>query len=147
MQRGTKAQLLTLALATSCTYSHCATSEALSNDTVLETMVSVIAPATDTIWDAYDLKTDEEWNSVDQAAVITGQAFERIKHRYSSEREKNWASDPQWQALSNQVIEATQKVRQAVNRRNEDLLMEAGEQLYAPCESCHILFQPAGETQ
>lgn len=122
-------------------------SEAIPQSSILETMVSVITPTTNTIWDAYELQTDAQWQAVDDAAVKTIQAFEAMKIGGTGENDNRWVADPRWGTYSDQVISAAEMVREAVVKRDEDLLAEAGEKLYTPCESCHVEFQPGGADQ
>lgn len=121
--------------------------ESTPQSSVLEIMLSVITPATDIIWDAYDLQTDAEWQALDDAAVTTIRAFEQMKNGGSGENDNRWVADPEWDAYSNEVIRAAEMVRKAVVKRDEDLLGAAGEKLYLPCESCHVKFQPGGTDQ
>lgn len=138
--------LISLTALAGC-WSNSSVSESTPQLSVLESMVAVVAPATDTIWDAYNLETDAQWQIIDDAAIKTVRAFNEIKSGGSGVNDTRWAEDPQWKAYSDEVIKAAEMVREAVSKRDEDLLADAGEKLYPPCESCHVQFQPGGDIQ
>lgn len=115
--------------------------------TVLEIMLSEIEPASDTIWDAYDLQTEQQWQQLNDAANRTAASFEKLKRGGSGVNDQDWAKSPEWIRLCDDILEATQQIRAAIKQRNEDLLAEASDALYPPCESCHIKFQPNGVNQ
>lgn len=139
--------LITLAMVAVACSPNAEINETSPQTSVLEAMVSVVTPATDIIWDAYELETDAQWLAVDQAAVTTIRAFEEIKVGGSGTNDDQWASEAEWDSLSNEVISAAELVRNAVQKRDEDLLAEAGDLLYPPCESCHTKYQPGGTVQ
>ena len=148
----------------------CAATAEVENSTgqnsVVDIMLSVIAPATNTIWDAYELQTEAQWKRVDDAAVITIRAFEEIKTGGSGENDNRWAAEPEWDAYSDEVIRAAEMVREAVHaepewdaysdeviraaemvreavsNRDGELLLDASDTLYPPCEGCHEKFVP-----
>jgi hypothetical protein len=110
--------------------------------TIMELMVTRVAPASDTIWGIEDPKTDEEWAVFVAAADETIAAFEQTKKGGSGPNDATWAADPKWQAYSDQVIAAAEQTKAAVAARNIEAMWDAGGELYTPCEECHIDFNP-----
>jgi hypothetical protein len=116
--------------------------DAAPDITIMEVMLTQVAPATDTIWGIEDPKTDEEWQVFADAADLTIAAFEQTKTGGTGPNDSTWAADPKWQVYSDQVIAAAISTKAAVAARDVEAMWDAGGELYTPCEQCHIDFNP-----
>lgn len=110
--------------------------------TILELMAATVTPASDTLWGVEDPQTDEEWQILDDAAVTIVEAFEQAKLGGIGPNDAGWASEPKWQAYSDEEIIAGLAARSAIAARDLDALFAAGDLLYTPCEACHIDYNP-----
>lgn len=110
--------------------------------TVKEIMNAIITPMTNTIWGAYQLETEAEWQEVENAALTVIAAGDLLKTGGSAEGEMDIATQTEWQQYNNQMLEAARQVLSAVAARDEEALSSAGnDALYPPCESCHQRYQ------
>ena len=105
-------------------------------------MVTVVTPATDTLWGIEDPQTDEDWQVFIDAADIVIEAGETIKVGGTGPNDNDWASDPAWDAFADRLIGAGVDARNAANNKDVEAMYTAGEVLYPPCEECHIQFHP-----
>jgi cytochrome c556 len=108
-------------------------------------MVTVVTPATDTLWGIEDPQTDEEWQVFIDAADTVIDAGRIIKVGGTGPDDNVWAADPAWQAFADQLISAAEDARRAAANKDLDGMFTAGEVLYPPCEECHIQFNPGVE--
>ena len=110
--------------------------------TVKEIMNAMITPATNTIWGAYQLQSDGEWQAVEDAALVVIGAANLLAHGGSGDGEIATAADADWQNYNQQMLAAAREVLTAVAQKDEEALSSAGnDALYPPCESCHQQFQ------
>lgn len=110
--------------------------------TVKEIMNGIITPTTTTIWGAYQLESDAEWQEVANAALAVIGAGELLARGGAGEGEREAATEQSWQTYNQQLIAAAQQVLAAVEARDEEVLSAVGnDQLYPPCESCHQQYQ------
>ena len=110
--------------------------------TVKEIMNAMITPTTATIWGAYELESDSEWQEVKNAAISVIGAGNLLLLGGSAQGEALLAREAEWQQFNRQMIEAAQEVITAVDRRDEEALFTIGnDKLYPPCESCHQRYQ------
>tara|TARA_Y100001970_G_scaffold281484_1_gene392361 strand:- start:4415 stop:4837 length:423 start_codon:yes stop_codon:yes gene_type:complete len=111
--------------------------------TVKEIMNTMITPTTATIWGAYELENDSEWQEVKNAAIAVIGAGNLLFIGGSAQGEALLAREVEWQEFNRQMIEAAQEVIAAVDRKDEEALFTIGnDKLYPPCESCHQRYQP-----
>lgn len=109
---------------------------------VKEIMNSMITPTTATIWGAYELESDSEWQDVKNAAISLIEAGNLLFFGGSAQGEALLARETEWQEFNQQMIKAAQEIIAAVDRRDEDALFTIGnDKLYPPCESCHQRYQ------
>jgi len=111
--------------------------------TIMEEMVATITPATDTLWGVDDPQTDAEWQVLDSAARTVIESFEKIRNGGGGPNDAAWASEAKFQAYIDEQIAAGEAARAAIAARDLDALFIAGDELYPPCENCHIDFNPA----
>ena len=110
--------------------------------TVRQIMNAIITPTTDTIWGAYELETDMEWQEVRYAALTLIGAGNLLKMGGSGAQEQLISQEEDWKTFNSEMITAAEKVIAAVDAKDEDTLFAAGNDLlYPPCESCHQQYQ------
>ena len=110
--------------------------------TVKQIMNAVIVPTTTTIWGAYELQSDAEWQEVANAALAVIGAGDLLTAGGAGPGEAELAAQENWQTYNAQMIAAAREVLQAVEQRDEEALSAVGnDALYPPCESCHLEYQ------
>ena len=110
--------------------------------TVKQIMKGLITPTTTTIWGAYQLQTDAEWQEVANAALAVIGAGDLLIAGGAGPGEVAMAEQENWQTYNQQMIAAARQVLAAVEQRDEEALSAAGnDALYPPCESCHQQYQ------
>ena len=110
-------------------------------------MMTVVTPATNTLWGIEDPKTDAEWQVFIDAADEVIEAGRSMKLGGTGPDDAKWAADPAWQAFSDALISAGQDARSAAQDRSVEAMYTAGEVLYPPCEECHQQFHPGVRQQ
>ncbi len=109
---------------------------------VKEVMNSIVTPATNTIWGAYQLETESQWQEVGHAATALIGAANLLMLGGTGEGEAEIAGEAEWQRFNQKLLAAARQVRVAVDKRDEDALSQVGnDALYPPCESCHQAYQ------
>ena len=109
---------------------------------VKEIMNSIVTPATNTIWGAYQLETESQWQEVGHAATAVIAAANLLMLGGTGEGETEIAGEAEWQLYNQQLLAAARQVLVAVNKRDENALSQVGnDALYPPCESCHQAYQ------
>jgi len=109
-------------------------------------MLTVVTPATNTIWGAEDPQTDEEWQVLSDAAAQVIDASRQIKNGGSGPKDSTWAEDPAWQQFADVLIESGIEIQAAARARDLDTLMDvSNEKMYPPCEECHLQFLPGAQ--
>lgn len=110
--------------------------------TVKEIMNGLITPTTTTIWGAYQLESDAQWQEVRNAALSVIAAGNLLQLGGSGEGESAMAAEADWRIYNLQMIDAARQVIVATNNKDEEALSAAGnDALYPPCESCHQQYQ------
>lgn len=110
--------------------------------TVKQIMNAMITPMTATIWGAYQLQSDAEWQTVENAALNVIAAGNLLMLGGAGNGEMEQARETEWINYNRQMIDAAQLVLVAVTNRDEEALSAAGnDALYPPCESCHQQYQ------
>lgn len=109
---------------------------------VKEIMNSIVTPATNTIWGAYQLETESQWQEVGHAATAVIGAANLLMLGGTGEGEIEIAGDAEWQRFNQQLLAAARQVLVVVDERDENALAQVGnDALYPPCESCHQAYQ------
>ena len=109
---------------------------------VKEIMNSIVTPATNTIWGAYQLETESQWQEVARAATAVVGAANLLMLGGTGEGEVEIARQAEWQHFNQQLLAAARQVLLAVDKRDESVLSQVGnDALYPPCESCHQAYQ------
>jgi hypothetical protein len=109
---------------------------------IMELMVTVVTPATDTLWGIEDPQTDADWQVFIDAANVVIESGETMKIGGTGPNDNEWAGDPAWDAFADTLIGAGVDARNAANNKDIEAMYTAGEVLYPPCEECHIQFNP-----
>jgi cytochrome c556 len=132
-----------LLLATTASVGQDDSAPEIVSGTIMEAMVVVITPATDTLWGVDDPQSDEEWQALDDAASTVITSFEEMRDGGAGPNDDSWAADSKFLAYIDEEIAAANAAREAIAARDLDALFAAGDALYTPCETCHIDFNPA----
>lgn len=110
--------------------------------TVKEIMNAIITPMTATIWGAYQLEGDAQWQEIENAALTVIAAGNLLASGVSESQFSARATEAAWQDYNRQMITAARQVIAAVDKKDEEALSNAGnDALYPPCESCHQDYQ------
>ena len=109
---------------------------------VYDRMVTVIAPATDTLWGIEDPQSDADWQVFVDAANVVIDSGNALLAGGTGRYDAVWAADPQWRIFVDQLVAAGRDARRAAENRDLDAMWTAGEVLYPPCEECHLKFNP-----
>jgi cytochrome c556 len=109
---------------------------------VKEIMNGLITPTTTTIWGAYQLETDAQWQEVRNAALSVIAAGNLLRFGGAGEGEVATAVETDWKTYKRLMIEAARLVITAADNKDEEALSAAGnDALYPSCESCHQQYQ------
>ncbi len=115
---------------------------------VNDIMVNIVTPVTNTIWGIEDPQTDEEWQVYIDAAEQLVDAATRIKAGGAGPNDSAWATEADWQRFADILIESGQAIATAAAKKDLDTLIEvSNDQMYPPCEECHIQFHPGLQEQ
>ena len=115
---------------------------------VNDVMMTVVTPATNTIWGIEDPQTDEEWQVFIDAAAQLIDAATRIKAGGAGPNDSAWAKEAEWQLYADVLIESGQEIQAAARERALDTLINvSNDKMYPPCEECHVLFHPGLQQQ
>jgi len=100
--------------------------------TVMQIMQAIVAPMTNTIWGAYEIQTDAQWQELQNAALTVIAAGSLLNQTGEN------AANADWQEYNQQMIAAARAALTAIADRDEEALFNAGnDQLDPPCASCH----------
>lgn len=114
---------------------------------VNDQMITIVTPATNRLWGVEDPQTDMEWKLLDEAAVAVIDAFIAMKEGGSGPNDVTWAANADWDAFSDEILDAGEAARAAIANRDLDALFEANDVLYPPCENCHLRYHPGLKNQ
>jgi hypothetical protein len=110
---------------------------------IREVMLSVIAPMTNKLWAASDIRTDEQWLELEQAAMTVIAAGSVVAQGGPDGAYSEQAKNADWQEYTQQMMAAARQAVQAIQNHDEQALFDAGnEALYPPCENCHATYLP-----
>lgn len=110
---------------------------------VLALMEKTITPVTNTLWSAFDPpQTDEDWLRLEEAAVTLLVAANVLALGGTGPMDNEWAAHPAWVAYNQAMTTAAYDALVAIQTRNHEALLVAGDELLAPCEGCHLQFNP-----
>ena len=82
-------------------------------------------------------KTDEEWATVEHAAVMVAEAGNLLMMgRRAQDRGR-------WMRMSLEMTEAAAVALKAVEAKDASALFLSGERIYDACDACHARYQPS----
>jgi hypothetical protein len=111
--------------------------------TTKQLMEGAITDASNVLWNAFDPpKTDEQWAELERAALALIDAAKVNAVGGTGPMDKAWAAEPAWKPFNEAMVQASQAALTAIRAKNHEALLAAGDQLYPPCEGCHMLFNP-----
>jgi len=110
---------------------------------IRQVMLSVIAPVTNKLWAASDIRSDEQWLELEQAAMTVIAAGTVVAQGGPDGAYSEQAKNADWQQYTQQMMAAARQAVQAIQNHDEQALFDAGnEALYPPCENCHATYLP-----
>ncbi len=110
---------------------------------IREVMLSVIAPMTNKLWAASDIRSDEQWLELEQAAMTVIAAGTVVAQGGPDGAYSEQAKNADWQEYTQQMMAAARQAVRAIQNHDEAALFAAGnEALYPPCENCHATYLP-----
>jgi len=108
-----------------------------------EIMLSVIAPMTNKLWAANGIRTDSQWQELEQAAMTVIAAGSLIADGGPDGMYRVQAQHADWQAWNRDMMVAARQAVRAIQNHDEAALFDIGnDALYPPCESCHAVYLP-----
>lgn len=108
-----------------------------------EIMVGIVAPTTNKIWGAYDIKDDSQWLELDQAASVVIAAAQLTAQGGADGAYALQAKNADWQGFVQELIGAARAAQLAIQNHDEEAMFNAGNDLmYPPCEGCHEVYLP-----
>jgi hypothetical protein len=111
--------------------------------TTKQLMETTITDASNAIWNAFDPPTSaEQWAALEKAALALIDATKLNAVGGTGAMDKEWAAQPAWKPFNEAMLQASQSALAAIRAKNHEALLAAGDQLYPPCEGCHMLFNP-----
>ena len=110
--------------------------------TVKQLMNALTVPASDVVFSAAGElpKQDDAWLNVERSALALAESGNLLM---LPDRARD---DNEWREQSVALIEAATLAVAAAEAKNADKLIEAGDAIYAVCESCHQHFKAAAAT-
>jgi len=115
---------------------------------VSEVMLSVLEPASDTLWDnagwvesaaGYEElypTTDEGWAFVRAQAAVVAESGNLLALPGRA------VDNDAWMIYSEGIVDAGLMAMKAADERNEEDFFQAGAQLYSVCTACHQAYNP-----
>ena len=111
--------------------------------TTKQLMETAITDASNAIWNAFDPpKSDEQWAALERAALALIEATKLNAVGGTGPMDKEWAAQPAWKPFNEAMLQASQGALTAIRAKNHEALLAASDQLYPPCEGCHLQFNP-----
>ncbi|MEO8096996.1 MAG: hypothetical protein ABI811_04800 [Acidobacteriota bacterium] len=111
-----------------------------------DVMVSVVDHNSHALWNVADAKkapkNDADWHVLEHASVTLAAAGSMISIGGSGPDDAKWAKDPEWLKLAQDMTNAALKAKLAVDNKNKEALLMAGDDLVKTCETCHAKFKP-----
>jgi hypothetical protein len=110
-----------------------------------DVMVSVVDHNSHMIWNVglpgRAPKNDQDWHNLEHAADTLAASGNMILIGGSGPNDAVWVKDPDWQSYTQQLTDAALEATRAVDQKNVDALLKAGDGLVAACEGCHMKFK------
>lgn len=110
--------------------------------TIRELMEQTITSASNTLWNAWEPPSDEEWVALEEAAITMLVATQANALGGTGPNDNEWVAQPAWRAFNQAMLNASMDALRAIRARDHESLLDAGDVLYPSCEGCHIAFNP-----
>jgi cytochrome c556 len=114
---------------------------------VNDVMVGVVDHNAHILWNVGDPKKapkkEADWHALEHAATTLAAAGSIVEMGGSGPDDKKWAADPEWTRLNQVMTNAALKAKLAVDGKNLEQVLAAGDDLVMSCEGCHAKFKPA----
>ena len=113
-----------------------------------DVMVALVNDAADPIWMAAwrEPETDAEWRELERRAYQLKLAGSLIAYPGTGALDAKWTAKPTWKRWSDQLRDAGTAAIDAVAARDNARISQAGDQIVAVCEGCHVDFKLAFPT-
>jgi hypothetical protein len=106
-------------------------------------METTITDASNAVWNASDPpSSDEQWRTLEKAAMELVDAAKLNAVGGTGSKDKEWAAQAAWAPFNDAMLHAAEAALKAIREKNHEALLAAGDELYPPCEGCHLLFNP-----
>jgi len=110
-----------------------------------DVMVSVVDHNAHMLWNvglpARAPKNDQDWHNLEHAADTLAAAGNMILIGGSGPNDAAWVTDADWWMFTQQMTDAALEASRAVDQKNVEALLTAGDGLVAACEGCHMKFK------
>jgi hypothetical protein len=111
--------------------------------TTKQLMETTITDASNVIWNASDPPaSDDQWKALEKAAndLVASSKLNAVGG--TGPMDKEWAAQPAWKPFNDAMLKASEAALKAIRAKDHAALLAAGDELYPPCEGCHLLFNP-----
>ena len=107
-------------------------------------MVAVVDWAAHELWEAAyaDSLDNSNWLTAKQYAVELLSSGTLVSLGGTGRADMEWVQSPAWQEWSGRMIADSQDALRAIEAKDQQALMAAGERLVMTCEGCHDAFKP-----
>jgi len=110
---------------------------------IKQLMETTITEASNTLWGAYDPPASaEQWDALEKAALVLIDAAKITAVGGTGPMDNEWAKQPAWKPFNDALLAASEAALKAARTKDHTALLAAGDVLYAPCEGCHLQFNP-----
>ena len=110
-----------------------------------DVMVSVVDHNAHMLWNVgrpgRAPKNDQDWHNLEHAGDTLAAAGNMILIGGSGPNDTTWVKDPDWQMYTQQTTDGALEATRAVDQKNVEALLSAGDSLVAACEGCHAKFK------
>jgi PBP1b-binding outer membrane lipoprotein LpoB len=110
----------------------------VSDPDLKDVMAAMIEMDAETIWniglDENAPKTDEDWKKYEHAAIGLVQTSKLLMTSHLAKDQGKWKEESQ------KLVDTASVIRKAVNEKNRDAVIEAGNKMNDDCSSCHKLY-------
>jgi cytochrome c556 len=110
---------------------------------IKQLMETTITEASNALWNAYEPPTTaEEWAALERAALAMIDAAKINAVGGTGPMDNDWVKQPAWKPFNDTMLAASEAALAAIRAKNHEALLAAGDELYPPCEACHLVFNP-----
>jgi len=110
-----------------------------------QVMVGVVDHNSHMLWnvalDEYAPANDADWHELEHAAVALAAVGNTMLAGGSSPADAAWPQKPDWTALTQTQTDAALAALLAIDHKDRDALIAAGDKLTAACEACHSKYK------